>query len=1153
MDGMMAAAGAAGRLILGGAPEGVDARAIAAIAAQRGGVIVHVARDDARSSQFLAALKFFAPGLATLRLPAWDCLPYDRVSPAPDVSAARLAALTTLARRRSSDPPVLVATTAAALVQRCPPAAAMAQASFEAVVGRDIDADALARFLAVNGYAKAATVREPGDFAVRGGVIDIFPPGAEEPVRLDLFGDTLEALRSFDPATQRSTGALTEASLAPVSEVLLDDAAASRFRQGYLAAFGAPQGDPLYEAVSAKARRQGMEHWLALFYPSLDTVLDYAGAGALIALDAQAMEAARDRLAMAADYFEARTAAPSARGASPYRALRPEALYIPEAELEERLRAVDVRVLSPFVEEAGVAPAADLGGRLGRSFAAERAAAEKINVYDAAAAHVRALQAAGKQVAFAAWSEGSAERLAHVLADHGALSPFPLPNAQALGLMPAGAAGIAVVPLERGFETADLAIISEQDLLGDRLGRPRRKRKAANILMEASALSSGDFVVHADHGVARYEGLRTLEVQGAPHDCLELIYAGGDKLFLPVENIELVTRYGAEGTDAQLDKLGGASWQGRKARARKRLKDMAEALMRIAALRLSREAEVIGPPEGLWDEFCARFPYEETEDQLGAIEDILGDFAAGRPMDRLICGDVGFGKTEVALRAAFVAALSGQQVAVVCPTTLLARQHFKTFAERFRGWPVRVRQLSRLVPAREAAETKKGLADGTIEIVVGTHALLAKDLSFRHLGMLIVDEEQHFGVKHKERLKELRGEVHVLTLSATPIPRTLQLALSGIRELSLIATPPVDRLAVRTYVTPWDPVTLREALLREKVRGGQAFFVVPRIKDLDEVEKFLREQVPEIRFIIGHGQMAATQLEDVMTAFYEGEYDVLVSTTIVESGLDIPRANTLIVHRADMFGLAQLYQLRGRVGRSKLRAYAYLTTPEDRQVTPGAERRLKILQSLDSLGAGFTLASHDLDMRGGGNLLGEEQSGHIKEVGVELYQQMLEEAVASLKDDASAVRDRSWSPAINIGVAVLIPEDYVADLNVRLSLYRRLAELESDEEREAFAAELIDRFGPLPEEADQLIQIAGLKALCRAAGIAKLDAGPKGAVATYKPDAAPDPARLVAFVQRLPALFKLRPDGKMVMMGDWSSPAQRLKGARKALEMLPKA
>jgi transcription-repair coupling factor (superfamily II helicase) len=565
-----------------------------------------------------------------------------------------------------------------------------------------------------------------------------------------------------------------------------------------------------------------------------------------------------------------------------------------------------------------------------------------------------------------------------------------------------------------------------------------------------------------------------------------------------------------------------------------------------------RNAPVLTPPEGLYDEFAARFPYEETEDQLTAIEAVIGDLSAGKPMDRLICGDVGFGKTEVALRAAFIAAMSGKQVAVVVPTTLLARQHFKTFSTRFAGLPVRVAQASRLVGAKELATVKSELASGAVDIVVGTHALLGKGIKFRDLSLLIVDEEQHFGVKHKERLKDLKAEVHVLTLSATPIPRTMQLALTGVRELSLITTPPIDRLAVRTFISPFDALVVREALLRERYRGGQSFYVCPRISDLGEQRAFLAETVPEVKVAVAHGQMSPGELEDIMTAFYDGAFDVLLSTSIVESGLDIPTANTLIVHRADMFGLAQLYQLRGRVGRSKARAYALFTVPAEKVLTAAAERRLKVLQSLDTLGAGFQLASHDLDIRGAGNLLGEEQSGHIQEVGYELYQQMLEEAVAALKDGGETVEEGAWSPQITLGMAVMIPEGYVADLALRLQLYRRLADLEDQQAIESFAAELIDRFGPLPVEVQHLLQIVTIKALCRRANVEKVDVGPKGAVIAFRDNIFANPAGLMRWIASEATLAKVRPDQKVVLIRDWADAERRIKGTAALMIMLAK-
>ncbi|HEY8273097.1 MAG TPA: transcription-repair coupling factor, partial [Pseudolabrys sp.] len=689
-----------------------------------------------------------------------------------------------------------------------------------------------------------------------------------------------------------------------------------------------------------------------------------------------------------------------------------------------------------------------------------------------------------------------------------------------------------------------------------KLARPRKRKSSAAVIAEAAALSAGDLIVHVEHGVGKYEGLRTVTVNEAPHDCLELLYAGGDKILLPVENVELISRYGAESGEGALDRLGGGGWQSRKARAKKKIMDMADELIRLAAERELKRAPKTDTADGIFREFSARFPYEETDDQLSAIEDVIKDLTSGKPMDRLICGDVGFGKTEVALRAAFIAAIGGKQVAVVVPTTLLARQHFKTFSERFRGFPVNIAQASRLVPAAELAKVRVGLADGTIDIVIGTHALLGKNVKFKDLALLVVDEEQHFGVAHKEKLKTLRSEVHVLTLTATPIPRTLQLALTGVRDLSIIASPPVDRLAVRTFVSPFDPITVREALLREKYRGGQAFYVCPRIEDLAGGKDFLDKNVPEVRVAVAHGQMPATSLDDIMSAFYDGKYDVLLSTTIIESGLDIPTANTLIVHRADRFGLAQLYQLRGRVGRAKLRAYALLTLPTQKPITPQAERRLKVLQSLDTLGAGFQLASHDLDIRGAGNLLGEEQSGHIKEVGFELYQQLLEEAVMSLKAGITApVADR-WSPQITIGAALLIPEDYVADLSVRLSLYRRLADIEDEREIDGFAAELVDRFGKLPQEVEHLLQVVAIKALSRRANVEKVEAGPKGIVLSFRDNVFANPEGLIALIREQGSGVRMRADPKnpkgqqLVFFDEWPRPVDRLKGTTGVLRRL---
>ena len=1124
------------------APFIADVRLMAEAAQRRAGASVYIAKDDRHALMALAAGRFFAPQLDIVYLPAWDCLPYDRVSPSPAIAAMRCASLARIASR--SDRSMLVVTTASSLVQRLPPRAHMSLAAFVARVGERVAPEKVRAYLEINGYARTSTVREPGDYSIRGGIVDIFPAGMPEPVRLDFFGDELEGAKYFDPETQLSTAAVEEIVLAPVSEVDFSDDALSLLRRNFLAEFGSPGGDPIYEAARERIRRQGVEQWLPLFYSRLETLFDYVGPEALVGISPSASEAALSRLGQAADYFEARRQAARASGVTQH-LLTPHHLYLTPPELESELNA---RATVTFLAADAPDDRDTLNGRArpGRIFAAERADPGQ-NLFDAVVRYVRERQAAGKKVIVAAWSPGSASRLGGILEDHG-LSPIR--SVQSWPEVTRGQLGVAEISVETGFEDDDLVILSEQDMLGDKLARPRKRKSSAAVIAEAAALSQGDMIVHVEHGVGRYEGLRTVSVNDAPHDCLELLYAGGDKILLPVENVELISRYGAETGEGALDRLGGAGWQTRKARAKKKIMEMADELIRLAAQRELKQAARTDSVDGVFREFAARFPYEETDDQLSAIEDVVRDLTSGKPMDRLICGDVGFGKTEVALRAAFLVAMSGMQVAVVAPTTLLTRQHFQTFGERLSGWPVRVRQLSRFVSHKEASQTREELSSGECDVVIGTHALLAKSIKFRRLGLIIVDEEQRFGVKHKERLKELKADVHVLTLSATPIPRTLQMALTGIRDLSIIATPPVDRLAVRTYVVEFDPVTIREALLRERYRGGQSYFVAPKVADLPFLERYLREQVPEVTFITAHGQMAAGELEDCMAAFYDGKADVLLSTTIVESGIDIPRANTLVVHRADMFGLAQLYQLRGRVGRAKVRAYAYLTTPAEEKLTDGAQKRLKVLQSLDSLGAGFMLASHDLDMRGGGNLLGEEQSGYVKEVGVELYQQMLEDAVKALRSGEGhsdqEVADE-WSPQIEIGAAVLIPDTYVEDLSTRLSLYRRLADLAGDAEREAFAAELIDRFGPLPNETVQLLDITAVKILCKKLGVAKVAAGPKGALLAFRDRAPLDGAKLIAYVQSQPSRLKLRPDMKLVVSGSWSDAAARLAAVKNLL------
>lgn len=1123
-----------------GAPEGFDAQILLSELEKSTGVVLHVLRDDKRLAAMQAALAFFAPHIPVITFPAWDCLPYDRVSPNAHVSATRMATLAGLVHGMPGR--FILLTTLNAATQMVPARSVLQQATFTAQVNHQIDEAALRGFLTRMGFVQAPTVMEPGDYAIRGGIIDIYPAGQTGPVRLDLFGDVLDGARRFDAETQRTVEKLDVVELAPVSEVILDEAAITRFRQNYRVEFGATGADdPLYEAVSAGRKHQGIEHWLAFFHEKLETLFDYVP-DATILLDDQVTATRLARWDSIQEQYETRKFALEQKNqsGSVYKPAPPQNLYLDNASWAKAIACHRALNLVALPQATGP-NIIDAGGRIGRNFSPERQL-ENVNLFGALKDHI-SVRRKESQVLIASYSQGARERLHGLMQDEGLHDAKLIEDYRDIPDDKGGVC-LAVWALEHGFESSGLTVISEQDVLGDRLIRaPRKKRRAENFLTEAQSLSPGDLVVHVDHGIGRYQGLEVVQALGAEHECILLEYAGGDRLFLPVENIELLSRYGHE--EGLLDRLGGGSWQAKKAKLKANILEMADKLIRVAAERILRSAQIMEPPQGMWEAFCARFPYQETDDQMGAIDDVLEDLAAGRPMDRLICGDVGFGKTEVAMRAAFVAAMSGVQVAIVAPTTLLSRQHTKSFAERFRGFPINVRQLSRFVGAKEATQTRDGLVQGTVDIVIGTHALLAKSIRFKNLGLLVIDEEQHFGVGHKERLKQLRSDVHVLTLTATPIPRTLQLSLTGVRDLSIIGTPPVDRLSIRTYVSEFDAITVREALLREHYRGGQSFYVVPRISDLPEVEAFLTEQVPEVSYMVAHGQMPAGQLDDRMNAFYDGKYDVLLATTIVESGLDIPTANTIIVHRADMYGLAQLYQIRGRVGRSKTRAYAFLTTKPRKPLTVSAQKRLRVLGSLDTLGAGFTLASQDLDIRGAGNLLGQEQSGQVREVGYELYQSMLEEAIAKIKagemEGLSEVDDQ-WAPAINLGVSVLIPEKFVPDLDVRLGLYRRLSGLQTKVELEGFAAELIDRFGKLPKAVNTLLLVVRIKGECKKAGIARLDGGPRGATIQFHNDKYANPAGLVDFIQDQHGQAKVK-DNKIIVRRDWKEDRDRIRGA----------
>jgi len=1102
---------------------------------QRGRAVI-ITADEAAMRALQDTVPVFAPEVDVLSFPAWDCLPYDRASPALRVMAERLATLEKLQAKHKG--PQLLIATANAATQRILTPFRIRQLTRRLAEGERIERDRLVELLIANGYQRTDAVHDAGEFAVRGSIIDLYPAGEELAIRLDFFGDEIETMRRFDPADQRTTGKAETFTLMPASEALLDEESIKRFRARYREQFGAnATGDPLYQAISDGRRLAGMEHWLPLFEEKLTTLFDHLGEHDVIVRDSNADGALEARHEAIEDYFANRERAMVSEPGS-YRPLAPSTLYLASKEWTGAVEERPIHVTSPFPQPQSD-QVIDFGVEGPRDFAPERA--QNVNVYEAVVHHVAKLRKQNKKVVLASYTTGARERLAGLLEDHG-LKSLRLGDGWQEALGARTDASLIVLPLDHGFAAPEVAVLTEQDMLGDRLVRRKRRRKSADaFLAELAALTPGDLVVHMEHGIARYEGLTSVMVGKAPHDCVALSYSGGDKLYVPVENIDVLSRYGGAGDTATLDRLGGEAWQRRKARMKERIREIAGELIKTAAIRATRAGQ-IAEADASFPEFIDRFPYEETDDQDRAIAEVLEDLESGKPMDRLVCGDVGFGKTEVALRAAFVAAMAGYQVALICPTTLLARQHYSNFIARFHGFPIEIGRLSRLVPAAEVKATKERLEQGKVDIVIGTHALLSKSIKFKKLGLVIVDEEQHFGVAHKEKLKALKEDVHVLTLTATPIPRTLQMAMSGLRELSVIQTPPVDRLAVRTYVAPWDPVVVREALLREHYRGGQSFLVAPRIADLPDLEEWLREEVPEVKAVTAHGQMSPSQVEERMSAFYDRKYDLLLSTTIVESGLDIPSANTLVVHRADRFGLAQLYQLRGRVGRSKTRAYAYLTTTPDRSVTEGAAKRLQVLVNLDSLGAGFQLASHDLDIRGAGNLLGDEQSGHIKEVGFELYQSMLEDAILEQKSGV-AERREEFTPQINVEAPILIPEAYVPDLDLRMGLYRRLGELADRQEVEAFAAELIDRFGKLPSETQNLLQIVEIKINCKKAMVAKLDVGAKGAVVTFAPSGFPDLAGLLAYVDKLKGAARLRPDSKLIISRDWPTGESRLQGA----------
>jgi len=985
-------------------------------------------------------------------------------------------------------------------------------------------------------------VEQPGELAWRGGILDVYPFAGDFPIRIEFFGDEIESIRSFSASTQRTSKPVEEARIVPAQELLpstADDWLSPLSKLG-LKKMPAEARERIEEDLTLLkegASFKERDFYVQFLAPS--TLLDHLPEGALLIVDEEAD--VQTAIEEAEAQGEATRKELEAAGEIPYGL--PQALET-WPQIRRQIEATGrVLTLARWAMPEDGQPGAEDGDAIRLPFAASGAFAGQLRKLATEVA--QGVQSGQRFVIVSQQAERLAELLeeqdAHATVGDDLTDPPPRLSLVRGSLHDGWKLSPDGPP--SGAEAA-LTLLTDSEVFGFVKQRRAPPKKAVNREAFLADLTQGAYVVHIDHGIGRFDGLETLGLNDVEHDCVRLIYDGGDKLYVPVEDIEVLSRYGDADTAVALDRLGGAGWQARNARLKQRIKEMAGELMRVAAERRLRQGARLTPPSGLYEEFCARFAFEETDDQQRAIDDVMADLASGRPMDRLICGDVGFGKTEIAFRAAFVTVMAGKQVAVVVPTTLLARQHYETFSERFAGWPVRIGRLSRLVPAKEVAETKQGLADGTVDIVIGTHALLAKDIRFRDLGLLVVDEEHRFGVAHKERLKQLRKLIDVLTLSATPIPRTLQLALTGVRDLSLIATPPVDRLAVRTFIAPFDAMSVREALLRERLRGGQAFYVVPRIADLPEIKQFLDDHIPEARVGIAHGRMAAGELDQVMTAFYEGRYDVLLSTTIIESGLDIPTANTLIVHRSDMFGLAQLYQLRGRVGRSHQHAYAYFIVPSRQNLSEEARRRLRALQEFSELGAGFRLAAADLEIRGAGELLGSRQHGHIAALGFDMYCQMLERAVQEIRGDAPPER----KPVnLHLGIDIKITGKFLPDAADRLVVYKRLASTSTCEDVDRLQAEMEDRYGHFPPNVRNLFDMGRLRLIAEQIGVQSVDIVEDRLVVRFHEEPPIDPQRILDLVEQQHG--SLSPSGRLTLPAPPKGPG-RVKAVGTLLQRL---
>ena len=1099
----------AGKQHWGNLPGAALSLAIAEAASAAKRFTLLLTADSQNAERLQQELSFFAPELPVLHFPDWETLPYDLFSPHQDIISQRIAALYRLPELKHG---VLVVPITTAL-HRLAPKRFLLGSSLVLDAGQKLDVNDMRTRLEAAGYRCVDTVYEHGEFAVRGALIDLFPMGSDQPFRIDLFDDEIETLRTFDPETQRSIDKVKSVKLLPAREFPLEKKAVTDFRGRFRERFDVDfRRCPIYQDLSTGITPAGIEYYLPLFFEETATLFDY------LPQDTQVFSL--PGVEKAAEHFwnDARSRFDERR-VDPERPLLPPAdIFLPVEDCFARLKDWPRVVISQEDIEPGV-------GRERFSAQPLPDLAIQAKASEPLAALRRFIEEYPGRVLFCAESAGRREVLLELLArlklKPREVASWPEFTASKERL------GITIAPLDDGLLLDDLALIAESPLFGQRVMQRRRREKSRdggdNVIKNLTELREGAPVVHIDHGVGRYLGLVTLEIDGQAAEFLALMYAEEAKLYVPVASLHLIARYtGSDDALAPLHRLGSEAWQKAKRKAAEQVRDVAAELLDIYARRAAREGYAFADPQLDYVTFSAGFPFEETPDQQTAIDAVRDDMLSAKPMDRLICGDVGFGKTEVAMRAAFIAVHSGRQVAVLVPTTLLAQQHYNSFRDRFADWPVNVEVMSRFKSTKEVASAMQQLSEGKVDIVIGTHKLLQGDVQFNNLGLVIIDEEHRFGVRQKEQLKALRSEVDILTLTATPIPRTLNMAVAGMRDLSIIATPPARRLSVRTFVMEQNNPTIKEALLRELLRGGQVYYLHNDVKTIEKCAADLAELVPEARIGIGHGQMRERELEQVMGDFYHKRFNVLIASTIIETGIDVPSANTIIIERADKFGLAQLHQLRGRVGRSHHQAYAYLLTPPRKQMTDDAQKRLEAISGAQDLGAGFLLATHDLEIRGAGELLGDGQSGQIQAVGFTLYMEMLERAVKAIRkgEQPNLEQPLGGGPEINLRVAALIPEDYLPDVHARLILYKRIASAADEDGLKELQVEMIDRFGLLPEPTKNLVRLTLLKLQAENLGIKKVDAGPQGGRIEFAADTCVEPLTLIKLIQGQPNRYK---------------------------------